>query len=297
MSAASANPVHAHVAFLRIPRFDARPPQEQASLKEKLEDRVLAATAALDPVDRMMLDADDGLALVLFGDAERALRIGQAIQGGPGDCEVQVGLNYGPLALTSSGKEVRVFGDGLSAAAVAARFAESGKILITEAFAKILRSCAPEAARELASAGEFTDASVRQHSFFTPDSRLRARRQRRLGLYAIGGVVAILLVGVIGRDVYQTMAQARPAIVRLDVKPRGEVFVDGVSLGRTPPLMQIEVAPGTRRVQIRNPGYRSAELTLDLKPGQHTTLTQNLVRQPQPPRPDPWRDFKKKFGF
>ncbi len=44
MAAAPANPVHANVACLRIPRFDSRSPGEQASLKEQLENRVLAAT-------------------------------------------------------------------------------------------------------------------------------------------------------------------------------------------------------------------------------------------------------------
>lgn len=296
MAAAPAHPVHANIACLRIPRFESRSPAEQASLKEQLENRVLAATRDVAPADRVVLDTDDGLVLVLFCDAERALRIGQAVHGGADGFDVQVGLNYGPLALSGRGKDSRVFGDGISSAAVAARFAAAEKILVTESFARLLRDTSPEAARELADAGEFTDATVRQHAFFTPDTQLRALRQRRVALYATGGAIAILLLGVIGRDIYQPLFQSRPAIVKLEVKPRGEVFVDGISVGRTPPLTQIEVAPGTRKVQIRAPGYRSTEVVLELKPGERTTLTRTLVRNPEPPRQDLWRDLKKKFG-
>ena len=125
-------------------------------------------------------------------------------------------------------------------------------------------------------------------------------RRRRIALYAFGGVIAILLIGVIGRDVYQPLFQSRPAVLKLEVKPRAEVFVDGISQGRTPPLAQIEVPPGPHKLSLRNPGYRAIETTLDLKPGQRLTVTHTLQRLPDPPKakpqPDFWRDLKKKFS-
>ena len=98
-AAASANPVYANVAFLRIPEFDARSVTEQASLKDRLEGRVKAVLGPIAAGDRVVLDADDGVALVLFGDSARALRIAQSLRGE--EAFLQVGLNYGPLALTS----------------------------------------------------------------------------------------------------------------------------------------------------------------------------------------------------
>jgi len=294
-AAASAHPVHAHVAFLRIPHFDAKPASEQATLKQTLENRVLDALANMSRHDRVVLDADDGLALILFGDAERALDVAQALHRGKGAPALQVGLNYGPLALSAAGPDARVFGDGLSAAAAAARFADPARLLVTDNFAKVLQATSPDRARELAVAGDFTDTRVRIHRFLSADPALRAVRRRRIALYAVGGVIAILLLGVIGRVVYQPLFQSRPAIVRLEVKPRAEVFVDGVSRGRVPPVTQIEVPPGKRKVALRNPGFRAIELDLELKPGQRVTVTQTLQKLPEP-KPDLWRDLKRKFG-
>ncbi|HUP29995.1 MAG TPA: PEGA domain-containing protein [Usitatibacter sp.] len=302
MPAAPANPVHAHVAFLRIPQFDSKPVSEQASLKEQLENRVLAAIGRLPAADRVVLDAEDGIALVIFSDAEIALDVAQSIHRDSGGSALQVGVNYGPLALSSAGSDARVFGDGLSAAAAAARFADPSKLLVTDTFAKLLQATSPDRARELAEAGDFTDTRVRIHRFFSPDPELRAVRRRRIALYAIGGVIAILLIGVIGRDIYQPLFQSRPAVLKLEVKPRAEVFVDGISRGRTPPLAQIEVPPGAHKLTLKNPGFRTMDTMLDLKPGQRLTITQTLQKLPDPPKPKPaekpdfWRDLKKKFN-
>jgi len=299
-AAPSANPVHACVAFARIPQFEDLSVAEQAQQKERLEARVLAALGAVEAADRIVLDADAGVALVLFGDFERALDIAVKLQGAGTENPMQVGVNYGPLALTSPGSDGRVFGDGLAEAAAAARFATPERLLVTERYAKALQAGSPDRATELVPAGDYTDTRVRQHHFLTPDSERRMMLRRRVTLYAAGGAVIILLLGVIGRDIYQPMFKSRPAIVKLEVKPRGEVLVDGVAVGRVPPLTQVEIPPGSHRVQIRERGYRPYETTLELKPGQRLTLTHSLVRIPDPPRkppePDFWRDLKKKFG-
>src|SRR5512146_582414 len=94
-------PAHANVAFLRIPRFDARAVADQAAAKQALEARARDAVASLAPADRAILDADDGLALVVFGDPARALATVESLTAGAEP--LQVGLNYGPLALTTKG--------------------------------------------------------------------------------------------------------------------------------------------------------------------------------------------------
>ena len=286
---ASATPVHAHVAFLRVPGFDSQPVAGQVAAKERLENAILAAAARVAPRDRIVLDAPDGMALVYFGDAEGALDISLALQ--------HVGLKYGPLALSSRSGDMRVYGDGLASAEAAARFSDGRNVLLTESFAAMLRATSADRARELAPAGDFTDARVRIHKFYTPDPALRAARLRRIGLYAIAGAICILLLGVLGRDIYQPLFQSRPAIVRLEVKPRAEVYLDGVSQGRTPPLTELRMAPGKHMIGLRQPGYRPVDVTLDVKPGERRTHTQVMVRIPEPPpKPDFWRDLKKKFG-
>src|SRR5471030_462280 len=119
----AATPLHANVAFLRIPQFATLPVSEQAALKERLESRARSAISALAADQRIVLDADDGLAIIVFGEPALALDVAQALHASVPESALQAGLNYGPLALTSGGADARVFGDGLTAAAAAARFA------------------------------------------------------------------------------------------------------------------------------------------------------------------------------
>jgi hypothetical protein len=296
------NPVYANVAFLRLPRFDARSVVEQASLKERLEARTREVLTALPADERVVLDTDDGLALILFGNPAQALAVAQAINADP-DAAVQAGLNYGPLALTSRGSDARVFGDGLAAAAAAARFAEPGKLLVTQDFAKALAHRHPDRAKELATAGDFTDTRVRLHSFLTPDPRRGMMYRRRMLALGLGGVAVIVAGGYGGREVYKRLFPPPPALVRFQVKPRGEVFLDGVSKGRTPQLQQLEIPAGQHLIQIRSPGVPQFERTYDLKPGENRLIVHTFPElpkpKPQPPKqepPDFWRDLKKKLS-
>jgi len=293
--AASAAPIHAHVAFLSVPGFDALPVAGQVAAKERLENAILVAVSRVPAGDRIVLDAPDGMALVYFGEAEVALDIAVSLQR---DAGAHVGLNYGPLAVSMRSGDTRVFGDGLASAEAAARFSDGRSILLTEAFAAVLRATAADRARELAPAGDFTDARVRIHKFYTPDPALRAARLRRIGIYAVAGAILILLMGVLGRDIYQPLFQSRPATVKLDIKPRAEVFLDGVSQGRTPPLTQIQVPPGKHMLGLRQPGYLPADIPLEVKPGEQRVFIHALGRVPPQPaqKPDFWRDLKKKFG-
>jgi hypothetical protein len=110
----------------------------------------------------------------------------------------------------------------------------------------------------------------------------------------VGIVLVILLGGVLGRQVYRPYAN-RPAIVKLDVKPRGEVYVDGVLRGRTPPLTQVDVVPGTRRITVRSAGLPPFEAVMELRPGQEATVTHTFARAPSRPE-SLWQDFKKRFN-
>jgi hypothetical protein len=137
---------------------------------------------------------------------------------------------------------------------------------------------------------------VRLHSFYTPDPRRAVIHRRKMLAYGLGGVAAILLLGVAGREVVQKLFPPPPAVLRFQVKPRGEVFVDGLSRGRAPPMQELEVPPGRHKIQVRSPGLPQYEITLDLKPGERRAITHTFVRPETPPKPDFWRDLKKKFS-
>jgi hypothetical protein len=295
---ASSRPVHASVAYLRIPQFEDLPVAEQVAQKERLFERTADALAGLAAADRVVLDTDDGLALVLLCEPHHALDACERIHGSDEFHALQVGVGFGPLARSAGGDDLHVVGDGLSGAAAAARFAGPDRLLVTDAFARALRITAPTRAADLARAGDFTDTRVRQHVLFAPDPGRSALRRRRFALYTVGGVAALLLAGVIGRGIYQPIVRSRPGVVALDVKPRGDVYVDGAFHGRTPPLTEISLSPGLHRVQIRSAGFPQHNMLVDVKPGERQTLAYTFSRSASeaPRKSDWWRDLKRRFG-
>lgn len=291
-------PVAANVAFLRIARLDTLGVAEQAALKTRLEQRVRLAIAALPPGDRIVLDAEDGVALVQFGDPSRALDLARELRDPAGEEWIQAGINHGPIAVTERGADAKVFGDGVAAAAAAARFAPPGQLFITSGFAAALEATRPDRAAELAPAGEYTDTRVRLHAFYTADPARRAARRNRLAAYALAGMLGILVLGVAGREGIRRYFPPRPATVFLDVKPRGFLTVDGISHGRTPPLAQVELPPGRHNIRITNERQPPLDLWVDLAPGEQMTVTHTFGRdESRDSGGNLWRNLKRRFGF
>jgi hypothetical protein len=67
-------------------------------------------------------------------------------------------------------------------------------------------------------------------------------------------------------------AAAAPARVRLAISPWGAVYVDGERVGVSPPLRQLELSPGTHRIEIRNTNFPRRLETVELKPGAEATI-------------------------
>src|SRR6185295_4088806 len=64
----------ASVAFLKIHEFVRRPVTEQARLRAQLEAVIAVTVAELDPASRVLLDAADGVAVVVFDDPIGTMR-------------------------------------------------------------------------------------------------------------------------------------------------------------------------------------------------------------------------------
>ncbi|HEY5930861.1 MAG TPA: PEGA domain-containing protein, partial [Burkholderiales bacterium] len=62
------------------------------------------------------------------------------------------------------------------------------------------------------------------------------------------------------------------AIITLAVAPWGEVFVDGDRVGVSPPVNEIEVAPGKRIVEIRNSNFPVFSQVVEVKADQKVRI-------------------------
>jgi class 3 adenylate cyclase len=67
-------------------------------------------------------------------------------------------------------------------------------------------------------------------------------------------------------------AAAAPATLSLAVAPWGEVHVDGKMQGVSPPLQELQLAPGKHRIELRNSGARAHVVTVDAKPGERIRI-------------------------
>jgi serine/threonine-protein kinase len=65
---------------------------------------------------------------------------------------------------------------------------------------------------------------------------------------------------------------ARDGTVKLAVTPWGEVFVDGVGRGVSPPLTQLSLAPGAYTIEVRNSSSPPFTVRVELRSGESISL-------------------------
>lgn len=283
MNELTATPTHASVLYLRLGDLASKPVVEQARMRAQLEAVVATGLSVLPESDRIVLDAPDGIALVVLDNALGALKAAERCLDAAAVLPLCIGAGHGAVAaVNGSGSVHGLLGDGLRSAAVAAGFAAPAQLLATQAFREAVAQQEPVRQADLVRAGMFADASVRTHELFVMDHLARRRRRRRL---VIGGAVAIaglLLAGFVGRLAYREEGPFAPdAVVALSVLPGGEVFLDGVAQGPSPPLASLSMRAGTHLIEIRRGGDPPFHRELRLKPGEHIDLKHVFTPLPQ----------------
>ena len=68
------------------------------------------------------------------------------------------------------------------------------------------------------------------------------------------------------------------ALVVLAISPWGEVFVDGKSMGVSPPLAELELTPGKHRVVVRNGGFKPFQDDVDLGSNETIRIKHKFVQ-------------------
>jgi hypothetical protein len=244
-----------------------------------------AAVRGWDASRRVVLQGPDGLAIAGAVAPQVALQALRRAMRHPQAASVAMALHHGPLrVLSGEAGAARLAGDGLTRAAVLAGLT-GARPLVSGAFRQALATAAPRAAQDLQPATEVTGPGG-EALFRDDEARSRARGQRRT-LFAALGLAAIIAAGWgvhIARELYE--AAHRPAWILLDVRPSGEVFVDGVSQGMAPPLERVPVPAGLHTIEVRNARAKPLRLQVQLQPGQELPLT-HVFPPPPPPRPAP----------
>ncbi len=64
-----------------------------------------------------------------------------------------------------------------------------------------------------------------------------------------------------------------PVLVRLDIRPWGEVWINGVARGISPPVKELRLIPGKYQVVLRNADLPPYRATLEVKAGKPTVIT------------------------
>ena len=321
-------PMLASVVVLKIQEFTRKPVAEQVKLKARLESLVGLAIKPLPVAERIVLDTSDGVAVVVPGRPRAALALAVRSQAAA-DIPLSIGLNHGPVmpvsdALRGSG----LIGDALASGVTLANAAPPGRVVASRSFREALKADAPPRAADLAAAGMFTDASLRSHELFTLDRK--SARVGRWRLFAFGTFAIATIIGSgfgarHARLAYEPPPPppAQPAVIYLQITPRGEVYIDGVWQGASPPLTQVEVDPGSHAIEVRNRPSPPLRLEVNLGAGQDMTIThafavprpavksapkttakrpeKKVEKRPEEPRRktprDYWREFRRDIGF
>ena len=189
----------ASVVFLRIEEFATRPASEQARLRAQLEAVVAVTTAELRPASRIVLDASDGVAIVVLCDPTGALRIAErALTAALAGLPLCAGINHGAVRLLggTDGDGQAMVGDGIAVAASVAQFAPASELRVSRAFRDALADAAPGQESSLVPKGAFSDASLRSYELYTRDRGELPRRRRMYATLSVAAVLTLLVTGI-----------------------------------------------------------------------------------------------------
>jgi hypothetical protein len=209
--------VFASVVFLKVQEFARRSASEQARLRAQLEAVVAVTTAEIELSGRIILDAADGVAIVVLRDPPGALRLAErAMTAEAAGLPLCAGINHGVVQLAGEKGAKGVAGDGIAVAASVAEFASPSptRLLASRAFRDALTESAPGREASLVKAGTIADRGLRIHELFSSDPRAARRRAQRHAAAAVLAVVVLLGAGVatrIAKDGQEAFMEAMTA--------------------------------------------------------------------------------------
>ena len=296
MAAPKSSAAHAAVIVLKLREFTRKSVAEQAGLNARLDAALAAALPALRDDERIVLETPGGAAVVVLGNPGAALDFAARAAASAGGAELAAGINHGPVRVVNADTDPIVVGDGIAAADAIAELAPPGRLVVAREFRDALAHAAPDRARGLARAGKFTDAHDRSHDLFYADAAASSSRRRAFAIVSVLLVAAILGVAAGARYAAERLQRAAPATLVFEVRPQGDVYVDGAHKGKSPPLTQIQLAAGKHRIEVHRPLFKPLVQEIDVAPGEALVIRHVFAapaataRRSEPQKPF-WRRF------
>jgi hypothetical protein len=71
----------------------------------------------------------------------------------------------------------------------------------------------------------------------------------------------------------QALAAKASAFILLEIKPSGDIYVDGKMMGSSPPMEFVQVPPGRHKIEIKNSSYKAYTQTIELKPSENIKIS------------------------
>jgi hypothetical protein len=300
MPSTRATAAHASVAYFRIHGFSEQAVAEQARLKARLEETLGAALPKLNANERIVLEAPGGIAVIVLANPRGALRLAWRVGADPA-LPLAIGLAHGAVRVAHGGQSA-MYGDALATAEAMSQAAKAGGACASRDFRDALARFAPSVARQLGHAGAALDSQDRAIEMFRADRASCAQRRRIF--FAVAGTVAagIVALGIAVRVSAPprpaTVASARtlpstapapppapivpdrPATLTFDIRPAGDIYVNGALKGKSPPLKKIQLPAGKHQIEIRSGKHKPLATELVVAEGEELAV-QHSFAQPQ----------------
>ena len=301
-------PVLASVVVLAVHDLTRKTVAEQGRVRAQIEDLVRNALRPLPAAQRIVLDAPQGIVAVLLYGPGAALEFAERVQAGAAELPLCIGINYGPVTIAEDVNRGRALvGDGVAAGMTMAQAGAPARMMVSRPFQEALQAEDPDSAARLVPAGVHTDMQVRAHELFTLDQGAVRSERRRLAITGVVAFAGILALGVVARlALYGSGLRGAPAIIEFRVKPRGEIYVDGVLKGSTPPLARIEITSGHHTIEVRNSSYPPLKVEVNPGPAEEMTIAHSFSSRSGTKSGDKslsqsaregWRSFRRSVGF
>jgi hypothetical protein len=176
------------------------------------------------------------------------------------------------MAMDDSGHQGMI-GDAVGTAAAIAHFAGPSRLFVSRSFREALADSEPARAVCLRPAGVYTDANVRTHELFAPDPGAIYRRRKVAVAVGVAAIVVVAAAIFTFRSaIHEEFRGGEPATLAFDIAPEGDVLVDRIPRGKSPPLKVLLLEPGPHNVEVRRKGYPPFRTYVELEAGRRTSV-------------------------